>query len=247
MLQFKSREATAPGCLGRSRPVLEDGSQLGRQSRIVQVGLHLLRRRQQASARRLVPVSQPMPDVTELPDKGFEWHEQWAVNMKCITGADAGIEVIYKADNRRRHPGRRRTDRGGARPAQRRPARRQGVADRAPRKRQLPALAVREDLDPGADDRRLDAAERSGAGAGAAVAAHVIAVAGGAPSSRVAAASPDADEHLKRRGRLQRPRLTFSNLRIPQWSSLAMSTHHLQKRRRAIAHSAARSSSSSDT
>ena len=44
----------------------------------------------------LVPVSQPMPDVTELPDKGFAWQEQWAVNMKCIGGADAGTEVIYK-------------------------------------------------------------------------------------------------------------------------------------------------------
>ena len=41
-------------------------------------------------------VSQPMPDVTELPDTGFEWQEQWAVNMKCINGADAGTEVVYK-------------------------------------------------------------------------------------------------------------------------------------------------------
>ena len=37
-----------------------------------------------------------MPDVTELPDKGFEWQEQWAVNLKCIDGADAGTEVVYK-------------------------------------------------------------------------------------------------------------------------------------------------------
>ncbi len=37
-----------------------------------------------------------MPDVAELPDTGFEWQEQWAVNMKCINGADAGTEVIFK-------------------------------------------------------------------------------------------------------------------------------------------------------
>ena len=45
---------------------------------------------------RLVPVSQPKPDVTELPDNGFEWHEQWAVSMKCLSGTDAGTEVVYK-------------------------------------------------------------------------------------------------------------------------------------------------------
>jgi hypothetical protein len=46
---------------------------------------------------RLVPVSQPKPNVAELPDTGFEWQEEWAVNMKCTTGTDKGTEVIYKA------------------------------------------------------------------------------------------------------------------------------------------------------
>lgn len=45
---------------------------------------------------RLVTVSQPKPDVTELPDKGAPWTEQLAVNLKCLDGADAGTEVIYK-------------------------------------------------------------------------------------------------------------------------------------------------------
>jgi hypothetical protein len=45
---------------------------------------------------RLVSVSQPMPEVTELPDKGSDWQEQWAVNMKCTSGTDAGTEVVYK-------------------------------------------------------------------------------------------------------------------------------------------------------
>jgi hypothetical protein len=44
----------------------------------------------------LLPVSQPMPEVTELPDKGFEWQQQWAVNLKCIDGTDAGVETVYK-------------------------------------------------------------------------------------------------------------------------------------------------------
>ena len=37
-----------------------------------------------------------MPDAADLPDHGFKWKEQWAVSMKCITGADAGIEVVFK-------------------------------------------------------------------------------------------------------------------------------------------------------
>ena len=47
---------------------------------------------------RLVPVSQPKPVITELPDTGFPWQEEWAVNLKCISGADAGAEVILKAN-----------------------------------------------------------------------------------------------------------------------------------------------------
>ena len=46
---------------------------------------------------RLVSVSQPKPDITTLPDTGFPWQEEWAVNMKCLDGADAGVEVIFKA------------------------------------------------------------------------------------------------------------------------------------------------------
>ena len=112
-----------------------------------------------------MPVSQPMPDVAELPDKGFPWQQQWAVNLKCLSGADAGTEVIFKPTtvggiqaiaglieavrdrlNGGQHDGK-------------------VVADRAARKGLLPAPAVRQDLDAAADDRRLDVAGRSGAGA----------------------------------------------------------------------------------
>src|SRR5262249_17916735 len=46
---------------------------------------------------RLVPISQPKPLISEMPDTGFPWQEEWAVNMKCLSGADAGVEVIFKA------------------------------------------------------------------------------------------------------------------------------------------------------
>jgi hypothetical protein len=45
----------------------------------------------------LVPINQPKPVITELPDMGFPWQEEWAVNMKCLDGADAGVEVVFKA------------------------------------------------------------------------------------------------------------------------------------------------------
>jgi hypothetical protein len=43
-------------------------------------------------------ISQPMTDVTELPDHGFKWQEQWSVALKCTSGADAKVEVVYKAN-----------------------------------------------------------------------------------------------------------------------------------------------------
>src|SRR5262249_54444880 len=42
-------------------------------------------------------ISQPKPLVTELPDTGSPWQEEWSVNMKCLDGADAGVEVVFKA------------------------------------------------------------------------------------------------------------------------------------------------------
>ena len=51
-----------------------------------------------SSANKLVPISQPMPDVTELPDKGFPWQQEMAVDLKCVTGTDAGTEVVFKTN-----------------------------------------------------------------------------------------------------------------------------------------------------
>ena len=45
----------------------------------------------------LVSVSQPKPLITDMQDVGFPWQEQWAVNLKCLDGADAGVEVVFKA------------------------------------------------------------------------------------------------------------------------------------------------------
>jgi len=47
---------------------------------------------------RMVSISQPKPDVTTLPDLGFPWQEQRAADMRCLSGADAGVEVTLKVN-----------------------------------------------------------------------------------------------------------------------------------------------------
>ena len=164
MLQFK-RDGNGTWSFGQRRTVAEDGSRWAVNPSTFKWGYIAFGDDNKVLGERLVPVSQPKPDITELPDKG----------VRVARTVDRRLEVHRRhrrrhrgglqADDRRRPPGRRRLDRGGARPPQRRPARRQGVADRAPRKGLLPALPAREGLDAAAHDRRLDAAERSSADA----------------------------------------------------------------------------------
>ena len=138
---------------------------LGRQPDDVPAGLHLLRRRQQG-ARRAPRARQPADArLAELPDKGFRWQEQWAVNLKCLDGTDAGAEVIYKP-----------TTVGGIQAVA---GLIEAVRDRlnggqhdgkvSPivllEKDSYPHRQYGKRLDPAADDRRLDVAGRSGAGA----------------------------------------------------------------------------------
>jgi hypothetical protein len=95
MLQFK-RDGDGTWAYGRRLTVVEDGSLWAVNPLTFKRGYICFGDGSKVIGERLVSVSQAMPDVTELPDKGFEWQEEWAVSLKCIGGADAGIEVIYK-------------------------------------------------------------------------------------------------------------------------------------------------------
>jgi hypothetical protein len=95
MLQFK-RDGSGTWQFGQKATVVEDGSRWAVNPTSFKWGFICFNDNNKVAGERLVPVSQPKPDVTELPDKGFEWQEQWGVNMKCIDGADAGTEVVYK-------------------------------------------------------------------------------------------------------------------------------------------------------
>jgi hypothetical protein len=95
MLRFK-RDGNGTWTFGQKGTVVEDGSSWAVNPRTFKRGFICFSNDNKVVGESLLPVSQPMPDVTELPDKGFEWQQQWAVNLKCIDGTDAGTEVIYK-------------------------------------------------------------------------------------------------------------------------------------------------------
>jgi hypothetical protein len=95
MLQFK-REGDGTWLYGQKRTVVEDGSHWAANPLSFKWGFISFTDDNKVAGERLVSVSQPKPEITELPDKGSEWVEQWAVNLKCVDGTDAGTEVVLK-------------------------------------------------------------------------------------------------------------------------------------------------------
>ena len=94
LMLFKSREATWG--FGQRRTIPEADSRWAINPLTFKWGA-ICFNGNKVVGEHLVSVSQPKPLITELPDAGFPWQEEWAVNMKCINGADAGVEVIFKA------------------------------------------------------------------------------------------------------------------------------------------------------
>lgn len=44
----------------------------------------------------MVAMNQPKPAVTDLPDLGFAWRPQVALQLQCLNGDDEGVTVLYK-------------------------------------------------------------------------------------------------------------------------------------------------------
>ena len=97
ILTFKSRDGGGIWTIGQKHIVVEAGSDWAVNPHTFQRGYVCFDANKKVVGERLLPVSLPKPNVAELPDLGFPWQEQWAVNMKCLSGADAGKEVVYKA------------------------------------------------------------------------------------------------------------------------------------------------------
>ena len=94
MLQFASRENV--WTFGQKQIVVDQDSTWAVNPTTFKRGYIAFNDNNKPVGEHLVSVSQPMPDKNELPDKGSAWQEQWAVNLKCTTGTDAGAEVVYK-------------------------------------------------------------------------------------------------------------------------------------------------------
>jgi hypothetical protein len=97
MMLFKSREDSGTWGFGQKRIIPEEGSKWAFNPTTFRYGF-ICFNGNKVLDERLVSVSQPKPVITELPDTGFPWQEEWSVNMKCISGADAGVEVVFKAN-----------------------------------------------------------------------------------------------------------------------------------------------------
>jgi hypothetical protein len=97
MLLFKSREDSGTWGFGQRRTIPEEGSKWAVNPLTIQWGCISFGDNNKMVGEHLVPISQPKPLIANMPDTGFPWQEEWAVNMKCISGADTGVEVIFKA------------------------------------------------------------------------------------------------------------------------------------------------------
>jgi hypothetical protein len=95
MLSFK-RDGSGTWMYGQKCTVVEDASSWAGNPLTFRWGFICFSDANKVVGERLVPITQPRPDITELPDHGFKWQEQMTVDFKCVDGTDVGVEVVYK-------------------------------------------------------------------------------------------------------------------------------------------------------
>jgi hypothetical protein len=97
LMQFKSREGGI-WAFGQRRTVPEPNSLWAVNPASFMWGFVCWGDANKILGEKLVSISEPLPDATKLPDKGFPWQQEMAVNLKCVSGTDAGTEVVFKTN-----------------------------------------------------------------------------------------------------------------------------------------------------
>jgi hypothetical protein len=95
ILSFRSREGGI-WTIGTRRILVELGSCMAINFDSIEHGYIAFDDNNNPVGEKLVPGNEPKPDFQTLPDVGYPWHEQIAVDVKFISGSDAGAEPIYK-------------------------------------------------------------------------------------------------------------------------------------------------------
>jgi hypothetical protein len=95
MMTFK-RDGGGTWSFGQGRTVPEPGSRWAVNPLSFKRGFICFDPTNKPAGEHMLPVNLPMPDPAELPATGFDWQSQWAANLKCTSGTDAGAEVVFK-------------------------------------------------------------------------------------------------------------------------------------------------------
>src|SRR5262245_20811866 len=95
MLLYKSRANT--WTYGRQQIEPEEGCRWAVNPRTFERGYVAFDGKQRLGE-RMLSVGLLEINPAELPDVGAAWQKQMSVEMKCADGADAGVEVIHKAN-----------------------------------------------------------------------------------------------------------------------------------------------------
>jgi len=98
MMLFKAREGNGAWGYGQKRIIPEPDSRWALNPLTFQRGYIAFGPDKKVLGEHLASIAKPMIDVTTLPNVNAPWQEEWTVNLKCLDGADAGVEVIFKAN-----------------------------------------------------------------------------------------------------------------------------------------------------